>query len=145
MIAQDLWQTHYQILSIIFLTEFIELNVNKDTMIKNVRLVNIQYKYCDCFFKYVNFKDNLIEYKFLCCKRNYQHKFDKMLKGQIFNTYTNFLTTTLISLFYRCKKLFILMKKIQWNIITWKRRFLQSLKHERYYWYKKLPARKKNL
>ena len=82
-------------------------------MIKNVRLVNIQYKYCDCFFKYVNFKDNLVEYKFLCCKRNYQHKFDKMLKGQIFNTYTNFLTTTIISLFYCCKKLFILMKKIQ--------------------------------
>ena len=29
---------HYQILSIIFLTEFIELNVNTDMMIKNVKL-----------------------------------------------------------------------------------------------------------
>ena len=45
LIVQDLWQVHYQILSIIFLNEFIELNVNLDTMIKNVKLVvflNIQ-------------------------------------------------------------------------------------------------------
>ena len=37
LIAQDLWQVPYQILSIIFLKEFIELNVNLDTMIKNVK------------------------------------------------------------------------------------------------------------
>ena len=36
----DLWQAHYQILSIIFLKEFIELNANKDT-IKNVKLVGL--------------------------------------------------------------------------------------------------------
>ena len=41
LIAQDLWQTHYQILSIIFLKKFIELNVNTDMMIKNVKLVEI--------------------------------------------------------------------------------------------------------
>ena len=34
--AQDLWQAHHQILSIIFLKDFIKLNVNTDTMIKNV-------------------------------------------------------------------------------------------------------------
>ena len=34
LIAQDLWQTHYQILSITFLKEFIQLNVNSDIMIK---------------------------------------------------------------------------------------------------------------
>ena len=34
--AQDIWQAHYQILPIIFLKEFIELNVNTDIMIKNV-------------------------------------------------------------------------------------------------------------
>ena len=39
LIAQDLWQAHYQIFSIIFLKEFIELNVNSDIMIKNVKLV----------------------------------------------------------------------------------------------------------
>ena len=37
-ITQDLWQAHYRILSIIFLKEFIELNVNKNMTIKNVRL-----------------------------------------------------------------------------------------------------------
>ena len=36
--SQNLWQAHYQILSIIFLKEYIELNVNTDMMIKNVEL-----------------------------------------------------------------------------------------------------------
>ena len=39
LIARNLWQVGYQILSIIFLKELIELNVNLDTMIKNVKLV----------------------------------------------------------------------------------------------------------
>ena len=38
LIAQDLWQAHFQILSIIFLKDFIEINVNTDMMIKNVKL-----------------------------------------------------------------------------------------------------------
>ena len=37
LMVQDLWQIDYQILSIIFLKEFIELNVNLDKMIKNVK------------------------------------------------------------------------------------------------------------
>ena len=41
MIAQHLWQAHCQILSIIFLKEFIKLNVNIDKMIKNVKLVKL--------------------------------------------------------------------------------------------------------
>ena len=41
LIAQDLWQAHYQTLSIIFLKEFIKLNVNTDTMIKNVKLAEL--------------------------------------------------------------------------------------------------------
>ena len=40
LIAQDFWQAHYQILSIIFLKKFIELNENTD-MIKNVRPVKL--------------------------------------------------------------------------------------------------------
>ena len=36
LIVQDLWQAQYQMLSIIFLKEFIKYNVNTDTMIKNV-------------------------------------------------------------------------------------------------------------
>ena len=39
LVAQDLWQAHYQILSIIFLKELI--NVNADTMIKNVTLAEL--------------------------------------------------------------------------------------------------------
>ena len=41
LIVQDLWQTHYQILSTIFLKGFIELNVNLDIMIKNVKHVEL--------------------------------------------------------------------------------------------------------
>ena len=41
LILQDLWQAHYQILLIIFLKEFIELNVNLDTMMKIERLAEL--------------------------------------------------------------------------------------------------------
>ena len=39
LIAQDLWQDHYQILSLIFLKEIMKLNVNVDTMIKKMKFV----------------------------------------------------------------------------------------------------------
>ena len=39
------------------LFEFIELNSNLE--------------YCDCFLEYTNFQDDLIEYKSLCCNKNY--------------------------------------------------------------------------
>ena len=29
------------------------------------------YVKCDCFLEYSNFKDNLTEYKSLCCNKNY--------------------------------------------------------------------------
>ena len=38
LIGQGLWPAHYQILSIIVLKEFVNLNVNMDMMIKNVKL-----------------------------------------------------------------------------------------------------------
>ena len=41
LIAQDLWQAHYQILSIFLLKEFIELNVNMDMMTKNVKFAEL--------------------------------------------------------------------------------------------------------
>ena len=41
LIAQDLWQAHYQILSIIFLKKFIELNVNSGIMVRNVKHVEL--------------------------------------------------------------------------------------------------------
>ena len=49
LIAEDLWQAHYQILSIIFLKEFIELNVNTYTMIKNVKLVELNISIANVF------------------------------------------------------------------------------------------------
>ena len=41
LIAQDLWQAHYQILLIIFLKEFTKLNANADMIIKNVKLAEL--------------------------------------------------------------------------------------------------------
>ena len=71
LIAQDLWQAHYQILSIIFRKEFIELNVNKNMIIKKWETCGIKYKYCNC----------------LICNKNCQIKFDEKLKERFFNTY----------------------------------------------------------
>ena len=49
LIAQDLWQAHYQILSIIFLKEFIKLNVNRNTMMKNVKLAELNVNIATVF------------------------------------------------------------------------------------------------
>ena len=45
-------------------------------VIKKCETCEIKYKYCDYFLEYKNFKDDLIEYKDLCCNKNYQKKFD---------------------------------------------------------------------
>ena len=37
--------------------------------------------------EYTNFKDDLIEYKCLCCNNGYQQKFDEKLKDWFFNRY----------------------------------------------------------
>ena len=65
----------------------------------------IKYKDCECFFEYTHFKDDLIEYKCLCCKKNYQKKFDGNLKSD-FLIHTNFLDMITISLIYCCEKVF---------------------------------------
>ena len=41
----------------------------------------MKYKYCDRFLEYTNFKDNLIEYKYFSCNKNYQHEFNEKLKA----------------------------------------------------------------
>ena len=89
MIAQDLWQAHYQIVSIIFLKKFMKLNVDMDTIRKNVKDAELDIKIVSAFLntQYTFFKDDLIEYKCLCCHKNYQQKFDKKLKEPFFNTY----------------------------------------------------------
>ena len=54
---------------------------------KKCETCGTNYKFCHCFLEYTNFKDDLIEYKGLCCNKNYQCKFDEKLKEQFFNTY----------------------------------------------------------
>ena len=49
LIAQDLWQAYYQILPIIFVQEFRELNVNTDIMIKNVKLAELNISIATIF------------------------------------------------------------------------------------------------
>ena len=55
--------------------------------IKKCGTCRIKYKYCDCFLEYTNFKDDLTEYKCLCCNKIYQRKFHEKLKELFFNTY----------------------------------------------------------
>ena len=75
----------------------------------------IEYKYCDCFLEYTNFKDDLIEHKCSICNKNWQIKFDEKLKERFFNIYK------CSSLFYHYERVFILTKI--WMI--WK----NSMKH----------------
>ena len=51
LIAQDLLQTHYQILSIFFLQEFIKLNENTNTcdLQENVKLVELNINIATVF------------------------------------------------------------------------------------------------
>ena len=49
LIEEDLWQAHYQILSKIFLKEFIKLNVNTDTITKNVKIVELNISIATLF------------------------------------------------------------------------------------------------
>ena len=53
---------------------------------KKCETCRIKYKYCDCLLEYTNFKDDLIENKYLICNKNFQIKFDKKLKQRFFNT-----------------------------------------------------------
>ena len=136
MIAQELWQAHYQILPIIVLKEFIELNINSNMTIKKCETCGINYNYCDCY-AYTNFKDNLIECKCFSHKKNYQHKFDVKLKEWFFKT----------SVFsYRDNNKFILLLwkgvypyeylddwKTSVKHCYLKKKILQSLKYGRYY------------
>ena len=53
---------------------------------KKCETCRIKNEYCDCFLEYTNFKDDLTEYKCLCCNKN-QQKFDEKLKKRVLNTY----------------------------------------------------------
>ena len=49
LIVQNLRKVHYQILLIILLTEFIKLNSNIDTIIKNAKYVELNIKIVSAF------------------------------------------------------------------------------------------------
>ena len=49
LIAHDLWQAHHQVLAIIFLNEFIKLNVNVNTMIKIVKISKLNINIATVF------------------------------------------------------------------------------------------------
>ena len=47
---------------------------------KKCEMCTIKYTYCYYFLEYTNMKDDLIEYKCLCCNKNDEHKFIEKLK-----------------------------------------------------------------
>ena len=47
---------------------------------KRSETCKIEYHYCDCLLEYTNVKDDLIEYKYFCCNKSYQQRFDEKLK-----------------------------------------------------------------
>ena len=120
---QDVWQDHYQTLSIIFLKNMIK---------KSCR---IKYKYCDYFLEYTNFKDDLIEYKSLCGSKSYQHKFDEKSKERFFNTnkFSKHNNNTLLLRKGACIYEYMAdWQKFDETLLPEKKRLLQSLKYGRY-------------
>ena len=53
-------------------------------IIKKVKRVELN---CECYRKYTNIKDDFIEYKCLCCNKNYQKMFDENLRMRFVDTY----------------------------------------------------------
>ena len=88
LIMQYLWQAQYLALLISLLKELMKLNINTSTTIKYVKLVEISNKYSDRVLEYTDFKADLIEYRCLCCNKNYQKTFNKMVNERLFNTYS---------------------------------------------------------
>ena len=79
LIVKDFWQTLYQILLIILLNEFVKSSWNMEMITKNVKLVELNTKYKrECCLEYTKIKDDLIEYKYLFCNKNYQKMFEEI-------------------------------------------------------------------
>ena len=78
-----------------------KLHTNTDMVIKNVKC-GIKYKDFEHCHKYTNVKNNLTEYKYLCCNKNYQKRSMKF-EGKDLLTHTIFLIMISKSFFCRCK------------------------------------------
>ena len=64
-----------------FLKEFIELNVNADTMINNMKHVELNISIATVF---LNTQFGIqMEYKCLYCNKSYQRKFERTIKRAI--------------------------------------------------------------
>ena len=83
---------------------------------KKWKTCGIKYKYYHCFHEYINFKDDLIEYKCSCCNKNHQHKFDEKLKQRFFNAYN--LSYHSNNKFFLLMQIYGGLEKIQLIIIT---------------------------
>ena len=68
-----LWQAHYQILKIIFLKEFIKINVSTNTMIKNVKLTELNKKIATVFLNTQTLETEFFNRKeMFSCNKNYK-------------------------------------------------------------------------
>ena len=57
-----------------------------DELTQGVHKLNCKNYNMGCI-EYTNVKDNLIEYKCLCCNKNYQIRFDENLKNRFTHIY----------------------------------------------------------
>ena len=78
--AQDLLEVHYQILSIIILKKFIKLNVNLDTMIKNVKHVELNINIWTAFSNIKTLKMIQQNQDVCVVMKNYDRKLDEKLQ-----------------------------------------------------------------
>ena len=81
LIAQNSWQFRYRILLTILLETIHKIKCKNEDHNKICETCGIKYKNCQYFLEYTNLKEGLINYKGLCCNKNYQNRFDKNLKN----------------------------------------------------------------
>ena len=95
----------------------------------------IKCKYCDCYLEYINFKDDLIEYKCVSCNKIYQQKFDEKLKERFLNTYkfSNHVNNKLLRKGVYPSAYMNNREKFNETSLPEKEDFLQPLKCGRYY------------
>ena len=81
LIMQDLWQPHYQILSIIFLKEFIELNVNADMIIKNAGLAELNISIASVFLnaQIIRWFNRILMFEWIIVTRDYGNQKPKFV------------------------------------------------------------------
>ena len=78
---QDLWQPHYQVLSIIFLKEFIELNVNADMIIKNAGLAELNISIASVFLntQIIRWFNRILMFEWIIVTRDYGNQKPKFV------------------------------------------------------------------